>query len=140
MLNRCVIMGRFSGDPIMRYTQSQTPVASFSLACERDIPNKSGEKEVDFINCAAWRNTADFVTKYFHKGSMAVVSGRIQIRSYTDKDDRRREVSEIIVDSIYFADSKRTGRPGGPNDSDPRLTASTFEELEGEVETADLPF
>lgn len=140
MLNRCVIMGRFTGDPIMRYTQSQTPVASFSLACERDIPNKSGEKEVDFINCAAWRNTADFVTKYFHKGSMAVVSGRIQIRSYTDKDDRRREVSEIIVDSIYFADSKRTGSPGGPNDSDPRLTASTFEELEGEVETEDLPF
>ena len=139
MLNRCVIMGRFTGDPIMRYTQSQTPVASFSLACERDIPNKSGEKEVDFINCAAWRNTADFVTKYFRKGSTAVVSGRIQIRSYTDKDDRRREVSEIVVDNIYFADSKHTGQPGWPTDGEV-LTASTFEELEGDVEKDDLPF
>lgn len=139
MLNRCVIMGRLTGDPVMRYTQSQTPVASFSLACERDFTNRSEEKEVDFINCAAWRNTADFVTKYFHKGSMAVVSGRLQIRSYTDKDDRRREVSEIIVDNIYFADSKHTGQPGGPNDREV-LTPSAFEELEGDVEKDDLPF
>ena len=138
MLNKCVIMGRFTADPIMRYTQSQTPVASFSLACQRDF-GKDGEKEVDFINCAAWRNTADFVTKYFRKGSTAVVEGRLQIRSYTDKDDRRREVSEIIVDNIYFADSKHTGQPGGPTDGEV-LTASTFEELEGDVETEDLPF
>ena len=138
MLNRCVIMGRFTGDPIMRYTQSQTPVASFSLACQRDF-GRGEEKEVDFINCAAWRKTADFVTKYFRKGSTAVVEGRLQIRSYTDKDDRRREVSEIIVDNIYFADSKHTGQPGGPNDGEV-LTASTFEELEGDVEKDDLPF
>ena len=138
MLNRCVIMGRFTGDPIMRYTQSQTPVASFSLACQRDF-GRGEEKEVDFINCTAWRNTADFVTKYFRKGSTAVVEGRLQIRSYTDKDDRRREVSEIIVDNIYFADSKHTGQPGGPNDGEV-LTASTFEELEGDVEKDDLPF
>ena len=138
MLNRCVIMGRFTGDPIMWYTQSQTPVASFSLACQRDF-GRGEEKEVDFINCAAWRNTADFVTKYFRKGSTAVVEGRLQIRSYTDKDDRRREVSEIVVDNIYFADSKHTGQPGGPTDGEV-LTASTFEELEGDVEKDDLPF
>lgn len=138
MLNKCVIMGRFTADPIMRYTQSQTPVASFSLACQRDF-GKDGEKEVDFINCAAWRNTADFVTKYFRKGSTAVVEGRLQIRSYTDKNDRRREVAEIIVDNIYFADSKSTGSPGSPNDHE-ILQPSTFEEFEGEAEKDELPF
>ena len=138
MLNKCVIMGRFTADPIMRYTQSQTPVASFSLACQRDF-GKDGEKEVDFINCAAWRNTADFVTKYFRKGSTAVVEGRLQIRSYTDKNDRRREVAEIIVDNIYFADSKSTGSPGSPNDHEV-LQPSAFEELEDDGTSSDLPF
>lgn len=138
MLNKCVIMGRFTADPIMRYTQSQTPVASFSLACQRDF-GKDGEKEVDFINCAAWRNTADFVTKYFRKGSTAVVEGRLQIRSYTDKNDRRREVAEIIVDNIYFADSKSTGSPGSPNDHEV-LQPSAFEELEDDGTASDLPF
>ena len=86
MLNRITIMGRLTGDPVMRYTQSQTPVASFSLAVERDFGNRdTGDREVDFINCVAWRNTADFVTKYFKKGSMAVVSGRLQIRNWKDK-------------------------------------------------------
>ena len=80
MLNRCVIMGRFTGDPIMRYTQSQTPVASFSLACQRDF-GRGEEKEVDFINCTAWRNTADFVTKYFRKGSTAA-AGRFPKSSW----------------------------------------------------------
>lgn len=138
MLNKCVIMGRFTADPIMRYTQSQTPVASFSLACQRDF-GKDGEKEVDFINCAAWRNTADFVTKYFRKGSTAVVDGRLQVRSYTDKNDRRREVAEIIVDNIYFADSKSTGSPGSPNDHEV-LQPSAFEELEDDGTASDLPF
>ena len=108
MLNRITIMGRLTGDPVMRYTQSQTPVASFSLAVERDFGNRdTGDREVDFINCVALRNTADFVTKYFKKGSMAVVSGRLQIRNWKDKDGNSRQSAEVVVDNIYFGESKR---------------------------------
>lgn len=108
MLNNCVIMGRFVGDPELRKTGSGTSVASFTLAVDRDIPNKqTGEKEVDFIDCVAWRNTAEFVSKYFTKGRMAAVSGRLQIRNWNDKDGNKRRTAEIVAEDVYFADSKR---------------------------------
>jgi len=108
MLNHITIMGRLTRDPVMRYTQSQTSVASFSLAVDRDFANReTGERETDFINCVAWRNTAEFVSKYFHQGSMAVVSGRLQIRKWKDQNGNNRETAEVVVDNIYFGESKR---------------------------------
>ena len=108
MLNHFVGMGRLTRDPEIRYTQSQLPVASFTIAVDRDFTGKDGgQKETDFINCVAWRSTAEFVQKYFHKGSMAVVSGRLQIRQYTDKDNNKRTAAEIVADSVYFGESKK---------------------------------
>ena len=108
MLNKVTLMGRLTKDPEMRYTQAQTAVTSFSLAVERDAKSRDGDKEVDYINCVAWRNTAEFVEKYFHKGSMAVVAGRLQIRNWQDKDGNNRQSAEVVVDNIYFGDSKQT--------------------------------
>lgn len=108
MLNTITIMGRFTKDPELRRTQSGTGVASFTIACERDFADKhSGVKETDFIECVAWHKTADFVEKYFSKGKMAVVNGRLQIRTWQDKDGNNRKTAEINVDNIYFADSKK---------------------------------
>lgn len=108
MLNQITIMGRLTRDPELRYTQSSTPVASFSLAVDRDYsPKDGGNRETDFIDCVAWRSTAEFVSKYFSKGSMAVVSGRLQIRDWTDKEGNKRRNAEVIVDNIYFGESKR---------------------------------
>ena len=108
MLNHIVIMGRLTRDPELRYTQSQTPVASFTVAVDRDFGGRDGgEKQTDFIDCVAWRQTAEFVSKYFTKGSMAVVSGRLQIRPWTDKDGHKRTSAEVVADNIYFGDSKR---------------------------------
>ena len=102
MLNHIVIMGRLTRDPELRYTQSQTPVASFSLAVDRDFGGRDGgEKQTDFIDCVAWRQTAEFVNKYFTKGSMAVVSGRLQIRDWTDRDGGKRRSAEVVVYKIY---------------------------------------
>ena len=107
MLNKIFIMGRLTRDPELRRTQSGTPVTSFSLAVDRDYKTQSGEKETDFIDVVAWRATAEFVAKYFTKGRMAVVEGRLQIRDYTNKDGQKRRVAEIVADNIYFGDSKR---------------------------------
>jgi len=112
MLNHITIMGRLTRDPELRYTQSQTPVASFTLAVDRDFGGRDGgEKQTDFIDCVAWRQTAEFVSKYFQKGSMAVVSGRLQIRDWTDRDGGKRRSAEVVVDNIYFGESRR--RDGG---------------------------
>ena len=117
MLNHIVIMGRLTRDPELRYTQSQTPVASFSLAVDRDFGGRDGgEKQTDFIDCVAWRQTAEFVNKYFTKGSMAVVSGRLQIRDWTDRDGGKRRSAEVVVDNMYFGESKR--RDSGDSRSD----------------------
>lgn len=105
MLNRIIIMGRLTRDPELRRTQNGTAVASFSLACERDFKDENGDREVDFIDCVAWRKTADLVSEYFTKGRMAAVSGRLQIRGWTDKDGNRRRTAEILVANIYFGDS-----------------------------------
>ena len=119
MLNHITIMGRLTRDPEIRYTQSQTPVTSFTLAVDRDFGGRDGgEKQTDFIDCVAWRQTAEFVSKYFTKGSMAVVSGRLQIRDWTDRDGGKRRNAEVVVDNIYFGESKR--REGGEMRSDSR--------------------
>lgn len=109
MLNHITLAGRLVRDPELRRTQNGAAVASFTLACERDFKNESGDREVDFIDCVAWRKTAELVSGYFTKGRMAIVSGRMQIRGWTDKDGNRRKSAEILVDNIYFGDSKPQG-------------------------------
>lgn len=114
MLNHITIMGRLTRDPELRYTQSQIPVASFTVACDRDFGGRDGgEKQTDFIDCVAWRQTGEFVSKYFTKGSMAVVSGRLQIRDWTDRDGNKRRSAEIVADNVYFGESKRAREESG---------------------------
>lgn len=150
MLNKIVLMGRLVRDPELRYTQSQTPVASFSLACERDRKNQNGEKETDFIDCSAWRHTADFISKYITKGTLIVVEGRLQIRSFTDKNGNKRTTPEIVVDNAYFSESKRRSDPDErapmPTDADappefentpPRDIDELMQNFPGAVEFAD---
>ena len=107
MLNTITIMGRMTRDPELRRTGTGTAVTSFTLAVDRDFKAENGEKETDFIDCVAWRNTGEFVDKYFSKGRMAVVTGRLQIRSWKDKDGNNRRTAEVIADSVYFGDSKQ---------------------------------
>ena len=109
MLNKIILMGRLTRDPELKRTQSGTAVTSFSLAVDRDFKSQGGEKETDFIDIVAWRNTAEFVSKYFTKGRMAVVEGRLQIRDWTDKDGGKRRSAEVIADNVYFGDSKSEG-------------------------------
>ena len=115
MLNKIFIMGRLTRDPELRRTQSGTPVTSFSLAVDRDYKSQSGEKETDFIDVVAWRSTAEFVSKYFTKGRMAVVEGRLQIRAWQDKDGNNRRSAEVVADNVYFGDSRRDGDRGSGN-------------------------
>ena len=113
MLNHITIMGRMTRDPELRRTGSGVAVASFTLAVDRDFTNKdSGEKETDFIDCVAWRGTGEFVSKHFSKGRMAVVSGRLQIRSWTAEDGSKRRNAEVVADNVYFADSKKDADSG----------------------------
>ena len=109
MLNHITIMGRLVRDPELRRTGSGVAVTSFTLAVDRDYnPKDGGEKETDFIDCNAWRGTAEFVSKHFSKGSMAIVSGRLQIRNWTDKEGNKRRSAEVVADSVYFGDSKKS--------------------------------
>ena len=113
MLNHIVIMGRLTRDPELRRTGSGIAVASFTVAVDRDFGGRDGgEKETDFIDCVAWRQTGEFVSKYFTKGRMIVVSGRLQIRSWTDKDGNKRRTAEVVADNCYFGDSKRDDQGG----------------------------
>ena len=107
MLNHITIMGRLTRDPELRYTRAQTPVASFTLAVDRDFTNDQGERGTDFIDCLAWRHTGEFVSKYFSKGSMAVVAGRLQIREWTDRDGNKRRTAEVVAENVYFGENKR---------------------------------
>ena len=147
MLNKIILMGRLTRDPELRRTGSGTAVTSFSLAVDRDFKSQSGEKETDFIDVVAWRNTAEFVSKYFTKGRMAIVEGRLQIRDWTDKDGGKRRSAEVVADNVYFGDTKRDGADnyGAPaySASAPRASApmgghSDFAEI-GE-EDGELPF
>ena len=113
MLNHIIIMGRLTRDPELRRTGSGIAVASFTLAVDRDFGGRDGgERETDFIDCVAWRQTGEFVSKYFTKGRMAVVSGRLQIRNWTDKDGNKRRTAEVVADNVYFGDSRRDGDTG----------------------------
>ena len=113
MLNHITIMGRLTRDPELRRTGSGIAVASFTVAVDRDFGGRDGgEKETDFIDCVAWRQTGEFVSKYFTKGRMIVVSGRLQIRSWTDKDGNKRRTAEVVADNCYFGDSKRDNDGG----------------------------
>ena len=151
MLNHIVLMGRLTRDPELRRTGSGIPVASFSLAVDRDFGSnrETGEKETDFIDIVAWRSTAEFVSKYFTKGRMAVVSGRLQIRSWQDKDGNKRRSAEVVADNVFFAESKNGGAAPAshydnqvPQYSEPQPAFSTassgdFEEI---VSDDELPF
>lgn len=107
MLNKIIIMGRLCNDPELRRTTSGTSVTSVTLACDRDFKSQSGEKETDFINVVAWKNTAEFLCSYFSKGRMIVADGRLQVREWTDKEGAKKKAAEVIADHIYFADSKQ---------------------------------
>lgn len=111
MLNHIVIMGRLTRDPELRRTGSGVAVASFTVAVDRDFA-QNGQKETDFLDCVAWRQTGEFVSKYFTKGRMIVVSGRLQIKSWTDKDGNKRKSAEIVADNCYFGDSKQSAEGG----------------------------
>lgn len=131
MLNKIIVMGRFTRDPELRRTPAGTAVASFSLAVERDFKGQNGERETDFIDVVAWRNVGEFVSKYFTKGRMAVVEGRLQVRDWTDNENRKRRTAEIVAENVYFGDSKREEQQ------------DTYQEL-GEIaeldDDGDLPF
>lgn len=147
MLNHIVLMGRLTRDPELRRTSSGIAVASFSLAVDRDFGSRE-EKQTDFIDIVAWRSTAEFVSKYFSKGRMAVVSGRLQIRDWTDKDGGKRRSAEVVADNVYFGDSKKDQggdslpymsdrAPSVQNRYSDPVQSSDFAELDDD---GDLPF
>ena len=114
MLNRIILMGRLTRDPELRHTQTGTAVASFTLAVDRDFKDRnSGERATDFIDVVAWRQTGEFVSRYFTKGRMAVVEGRLQMRDWIDKDGNKRRSAEVVADNVYFGDSKRDAESAG---------------------------
>lgn len=131
MLNKVFLMGRLTRDPELRRTGSGTAVTSFSLAVDRDFKS-NGEKETDFIDVVAWRNTAEFVSKYFSKGRMAIVEGRLQIRDWTDKNGNKRRTAEVVADNVYFGDSKRE------NKEEPEYKQADLAEIS--EEDGELPF
>lgn len=131
-LNHIDIMGRLTKAPELRYTAQGTPVTSFTLAVDRDYQSGGNERQTDFIDCVAWRQTAEFVSKYFTKGSMAIVTGRIQIRDWEDKNGSKRRSAEVVADSVYFGESKKRG--DGVNVEPPKL--EEMEEDDGDT----LPF
>lgn len=138
MLNNINLMGRLTREPELRYTQNSTPVASFTLAVDRDFGGAGGEKITDFIDCVAWRNTAEFVGKFFSKGQAAVVSGSLQIRDWTDRDGNKRRNAEVIVDHIYFAE-KKENRAYSPAAKDEFLNGKPML-AEVDEDDGELPF
>jgi single-strand DNA-binding protein len=138
MLNHITIMGRLTNDPELRRTGSGVAVTSFTLAVDRDFKGSNGEKETDFIDCVAWKNTAEFVEKFFAKGRMAVVSGRLQIRTWKDKDGNNRRTAEVVADNVYFGDSKKDGETTNTFAYANTAPASDFAMLSDD--DAELPF
>ena len=127
MLNHITIMGRLTRDPELRRTGTGTAVASFTVAVDRDFGGRDGgERETDFIDCVAWRQTGEFVSKYFTKGSMIVVSGRLQIRNWNDKDGNKRRSAEVVADNVYFGESKRSSEGGSYDNSAYSAPAPSF--------------
>lgn len=111
-LNKIIVMGRLTKDPELRHTPSGSPVTSFTIACDRDFKDKNGEKGTDFIDVTVWRSTAEFVAKYFAKGRLAIVEGRLQFRDWKDKDGNNRRNAEVIAENVYFGDSKPSNDNG----------------------------
>lgn len=154
MLNRIILMGRLTHDPELRKTQNGAAVTSFFLACDRDFKTQDGERETDFIDIVAWRSTAEFVSKYFTKGRMAIVEGRLQIRDWNDKEGTKRRSAEVVASNVYFGDSRpKEGQESSEpvqNDPEPPAPPSggfgdlpegfqpNFTEVEGE--NGELPF
>lgn len=144
MLNRVSLMGRLTADPELRHTQTGTAVAIFRIAVERDFKDKeTGEKKSDFINIVAWRSTAEFVSRFFTKGRMAIVDGRLQVREYTDKDGNRRYSVEVVADSVYFGDSKKDSAGGGDREPYQPQTGGESHDAFADItdsDDGDLPF
>ena len=146
MLNHITIMGRLTRDPELRRTASGVAVTSFTLAVDRDIANKdTGVRDTDFLDCVAWRGTGEFVNKHFRKGSMAVISGRLQIRDWTDKDGYKRRTAEIVADNVYFGESKKSSevKSTNPAQNDPQYYAQPAPQSDFAVlddDDAQLPF
>lgn len=140
MLNHIAIMGRLVRDPELRRTSSGKAVASFTLAVDRDFANKdTGERETDFIGCVAWGSTGEFISKYFRKGSLAVISGRLQIRPWTDRDGNKRSTAEVVVGTVYFGAAKKEGGPTpAPDYVAPQSAENDYALLEDE--DRQLPF
>lgn len=138
MLNKIMIMGRLTADVELRSTQSGTHVATFTLAVDRDFRPQGGDRETDFINCVAWKGTADFVANYFSKGSMAVVVGRLQTRKYETQDGQKRTATEVIAESVYFGEGKKDAA----NNTPIAPSAAPSADIDGfmPVEEEDLPF
>ena len=140
-LNKIFLQGRLTRDPELRRTGSGTAVTSFSLACGRDFKSLSGEKETDFIEVVAWKNTAEFVSKYFSKGRMAVVEGRLQIRDWTDKAGNKRTTAEVVADNVYFADSKRSESNDNQKENFNALSGRLSDDfVPASEEDGDIPF
>ena len=148
MLNKVILMGRFAADPELRHTQSGTPVCSFRLAVDRDFKDKDGARQTDWLDCVAWKGTAEFISRYFSKGRLVVVEGSLQTRNWTDKDGNKRFSVETIVSSAWFADSKKENATsdddsympppvGRPTGSEPPAGQEAMEEFSSDEE---LPF
>ena len=139
MLNHVTIMGRLTRDPELRHTQSGAAVSSFTLAVDRDFKSHSGERETDFVNCTAWKSVAEFTARYFSRGRMAIVEGRLQSRKYTDKDGNNRTAYEVVASSVYFGDSKKESDPLDKlaDDAAP-VSEPSFQEMEDDP--SELPF
>ena len=138
-LNKIFIMGRLTRDPELRRTQSGKAVTSFSLAVDRDFKGQNGEKETDFIEVVAWKNTAEFVAKHFTKGRMAVVEGRLQIRDWTDKEGKKRTIAEVVADNVYFGDSKKEDSKNSAA-SGYNAPSNQFAEIDDDESDGELPF
>ena len=140
MLNKIILMGRLGRDPEVRYTQSGTPVASFSLAVDRDfVDQATGRRPTDWIEVAAWNAKAKFVQQYFLKGQLAVVEGRLQIRDWTDKEGSKRRTAEVVADQIYFAGAK-TAPPSEGNADERSLPEPPAQEFAEQDDEGELPF
>lgn len=143
MLNKCFLQGRMTADPELRHTQNGVAVATFRLAVTRDFKEKDGERKADFISVVCWRGTAEFVSRFFQKGSLAVVEGRLQVRDYTDRDGNKRFVTEVIADNVYFSESRKrddteqTYQAGGDTEQTYPASGEQFADIS---DNEDLPF
>lgn len=134
MLNKAILMGRLTKDPELRSTNSGTPVCSFTLAVDR----RSKDDGTDFIDIVAWSKTAEFVSKYFQKGQLVAVAGRIQTRTWKDNNDNKRKAVEVVAEEVHFAESKKSGQDNNPEIGDPMAALGGFAPLDGVSD--DLPF